>query len=59
LFVDKRYAFNLVSSHDQIPKIIKGVKKHLARTIETTLKLDVKPEGSDREKALPHTIHYA
>ncbi len=59
LFVDKRYAFNLVSSHDQIPKIIKGVKKTFGEDYRTTLKLDVKPEGSDREKALPHTIHYA
>ncbi len=59
LFIDKRYAFNLISSHDQIPKIIKGVKRTFGEDYRTTLKLDVKPEGSDREKALPHTIHYA
>lgn len=59
LFVDKRYAFNLISSHNQIPKIIKGVKKTFGEDYKTTLKLDVKSEGSDREKALPHTIHYA
>ncbi|MGC8743114.1 MAG: hypothetical protein ACP5T0_04460 [Verrucomicrobiia bacterium] len=58
LFVDKRYAFNLLSSHDQVPKIIHSVKKAFGEDYKTTLKLDAKPEGSDREKALPHTIHY-
>ncbi|MGB9601475.1 MAG: hypothetical protein ACP5MG_09740 [Verrucomicrobiia bacterium] len=58
LFVDKRYAFNLISSHDQIPKITNGVKKAFGEDYKTTLKLDSKPEGSEREKALPHTIHY-
>ncbi|MCX7872426.1 MAG: hypothetical protein N2487_03995 [Verrucomicrobiae bacterium] len=59
IHVDKRYAFNLISSHDQIQKVIKGVKKAFGGDFGLTLKLSAPVPGSEREKALPHTIHYA
>lgn len=58
LYVDKRYAFNQISAHDQIPNIIRGVKKTFGEDYKTTLKLNSQESGSEREKALPHTIHY-
>lgn len=58
LFVDKRYAFNLITSHDQIPKITAGVKKAFGENYTTTIKLESANAVSEREKALPHSIHY-
>jgi hypothetical protein len=59
LFVDRRYAFNLISEHDQLPKVAKGVKKAFGEDFSLTLKLSAPAPGSERDKSLPHTIHYA
>lgn len=58
LYVDKRYAFNLLTSHDHVQKITAGVKKAFGENYTTTIKLESANAVSEREKALPHSIHY-
>lgn len=58
LHVDKRYAFNVVISRDHIENIVRGVKKAFGEDYGTTIQLLANHVASEREKALPHSIHY-
>jgi hypothetical protein len=58
LLVDKRYALNLVISHGHIERVIQAVKKTFGDEFATIVKLENANAAHEREKALPHTIHF-
>ena len=58
LYVDKRYAFNVVNGRDHIDSIVRAVKKAFGDDYGTTIQLMANHVPSEREKALPHSIHY-
>ena len=58
LQVDKRYAFNAIISHDHIDRVIQGVKKAFGSEYGATIKVNSSRPFAEREKALPHSIHY-
>ena len=59
LYVDKRYAFNQLIGQEHIQALITGVKKTFGDDAETVVKLEDPHSQHEREKALPHTIHYS
>jgi len=58
LHVDRRYAFNAIISHDHINHLIEGVKRAFGNDYGATIKLNSTRPFAEREKALPHSIHY-
>jgi hypothetical protein len=58
LHVDKRYAFNAIVSQDHIKQIVAGIKRTFGADCSTTVKLDSARSLPEREKAVPHAIHY-
>ena len=58
LHVDKRYAFNAIISHDHIDRVVQGVKKAFGSEYGATIKVNSSRPFAEREKALPHSIHY-
>lgn len=58
LHVDRRYAFNTIVSQEHVQQIIAGVKKAFGSEFSTTIKLDPTRTLPEREKAVPHAIHY-
>jgi GGDEF domain-containing protein len=58
LLVDKLYAFNDLISHQHIDAVIKAVKKSFGQECRTVIQFAGKPSPSEREKAIPHQIHY-
>src|SRR5688572_6845109 len=58
LHVDKRYAFNTIVAHGHIEQVIRAVKKAFGEGFGTVVSLESLNAHSDREKAVPHAIHY-
>ncbi|PYI80504.1 MAG: hypothetical protein DME26_21510 [Verrucomicrobia bacterium] len=58
LHVDRRYAFNAIISHDHVANVLHGVKKAFGSDYGATIKLNSTRPFAEREKALPHSIHY-
>jgi len=59
LHVDKRYAFRAINSHDHVESVIRSVKKAFGTSVSTVIELDlVARKNHEREKAVPHAIHY-
>lgn len=58
LHVDKRYAFNAIVSQEHIQHVVAGVKRAFGPDCSTTVKLDSARSLPEREKAVPHAIHY-
>lgn len=58
LHVDRRYAFNAIVSQEHVQQIIAGVKKAFGTEYSTTIKLDPTRALPQRERAVPHAIHY-
>jgi hypothetical protein len=58
LHVDRRYAFNAMVSQEHVQQIIDGVKRSFGPEFSTTIKLDSTRTLPEREKAVPHAIHY-
>ena len=58
LLVDRRYAFNAIISHDHINNVIQGVKRAFGSEYGATIKVNSTRPFAEREKALPHSIHY-
>lgn len=58
LHVDKRYAFNAIVSQEHIEQIVAAVKRTFGTDCSTTVKLDSARSLPEREKAVPHAIHY-
>ena len=58
LLVNKRYAFNAITCHDHIEQVIRGVKKAFGENYKTVIQLEIAQYPGEREKALPHAIHY-
>ncbi|MBI2929622.1 MAG: hypothetical protein HYY24_28500 [Verrucomicrobia bacterium] len=58
LHVDKRYAFNAIVGQDHIQQVVASVKRAFGAECSTTVKLDSARSLPEREKAVPHAIHY-
>lgn len=56
--VDKRYAFNAIIGHEHIGNVLRAVKKGFGENYQTVIQLGRNNFTREREKALPHTIHY-
>jgi len=59
LHVDKRYAFNLINSSGHVENVIASVKRAFGKEARTVIQLDKNAAGREREKAVPHAIHYS
>ena len=58
LFIDKRYAYHSLISQEHMAHVINGVRKSFGDEWEVVVKLEDKNSNHEREKNLPHTIHY-
>lgn len=58
VFVDKRYAMNILQSAHYIPHFIGGLRKCFGEKSHIILHLDHPHHGHDREMLIPHTVHY-
>lgn len=58
LYVDKRYAFNAINSFEHIEEVVKHVKDVFGKQVTTIVQLDKSDTQREREKAVPHAIHY-
>jgi len=58
LHVDKRYAFHEINSPEHIVRVIECVKKSFGKQVATIIQLDKSASNREREKAVPHAIHY-
>lgn len=58
LHVDKRYAFHEINSPDHIGQVVECVKKSFGKHVATIVQLDKNASNREREKAVPHAIHY-
>lgn len=59
LFVDKKYAFNELTSHEHIDQVKRAVQKAFGEHYRSTIQLEAQNHQSEREKTVPHEIHYA
>ena len=58
LHVDKRYAFHAINSSEHIKKVVESVKRVFGKQVSTVVQLDKTYVNREREKAVPHAIHY-
>lgn len=58
LHVDKRYAFHEINSRGHIERVIECVKRTFGTKVATVIQLDKNSSNREREKAVPHAIHY-
>ena len=58
LHVDKRYAFHAINSSEHVKKVIDSVKRVFGKHVSTVIQLDKTYINREREKAVPHAIHY-
>ena len=58
LYVDKRYAFNTIVTREHIEQVIRAVRKAFGEGFGIVITLGPLDGRAEREKAVPHAIHY-